>query len=111
MKCRDSPIIYIASKYAGDTERNIQAARRYCRHAIEKGCVPIAPHLLLPQFLSEETERDLAIAIDLRLLSLCEELWACGGISEGMRREIDYAKKTGIPVRYIREEDVHVRDK
>lgn len=110
MKNRDSPIIYIASKYAGDTARNTKAARRYCRYAIDKGCIPIAPHLLLPQFLSDETERGLAIAIDLRLLSLCEELWACGGISEGMRREIDYAKKAGIPVRYIREEDIHVRN-
>ncbi len=84
MKNRDSPVVYIASKYAGDIPHNTDMARRYSRYAIEKGYIPLTPHLLLPQFLSEETERDLAISIDLRFLALCEELWVCGEISEGM---------------------------
>ena len=109
MKNRGSPIVYIASKYAGDTAHNTEMARRYCRYAINQGCIPLAPHLLLPQFLSEETERDLAISIDLRLLSLCEELWVCGEISEGMMREIEEAKMAGMPVRYVKE-DINVRN-
>ena len=70
-----------------------------------------APHLWLPQFLSEETERELAISMDLLLLERCDELWVCGDeISEGMAREIARAEQVGIPTRYITEEDIYVRD-
>lgn len=108
---KDSPIAYICSPYSGDTRRNTLAARRYSRYAIDCGYIALAPHLLLPQYISEETERELAISTDLRFLDLCQELWVCGDrISEGMEREIAHAKAAGIPVRHIREEDIDVRD-
>ena len=104
---RDSPVVYICSRYSGDIERNTDLARRYSRLAVERGCVPLTPHLLLPQFLSEETERERAISLDLRFLSLCQELWVCGpDVSEGMRREIDRAVEMKIPIRYIKEEEI-----
>lgn len=108
---RDSPVVYICSKYSGDTTHNTEMARRYSRYAVDQGCIPLAPHLLLPQFLSEETERELAISIDLRILSLCQELWVCGDeMSEGMQRELEQATMAGMPVRYIKEEEINVRD-
>lgn len=111
MKNRDSPIVYICSKYRGDIAHNMAMARRYSLYAADRGCVPLTPHLWLPQFLSEETEREKAISMDLRLLERCDELWVCGDeISEGMAREIAHADETGIPVRYITEEDLYVRD-
>ena len=58
---RYRPLVYICSPYSGDTEGNTEKARRYSRFAADAGTIPIAPHLLLPQFLSEETERELAI--------------------------------------------------
>ena len=98
---RDSPVVYICSRYSGDVKRNTEMARLYCRYAVDQGYIPLAPHLLLPQFLSEETERDLAISIDLRFLSLCQELWVCGSeLSEGMQREL----------RFVKEEDINVRN-
>ena len=111
-KNKDPSIIYICSPYSGDTARNAEMARRYSRYAVERGCVPVTPHLYLPLFISEETERELAISLDLRLLDMCSELWACGGtISDGMRREIAHAKRKGIPVRYVKEEEIYVRDR
>ena len=108
---KDSPIVYICSPYSGDVERNTLAARRYSRYATEQGYVALAPHLLLPQYISEETERDLALNAGLRLLDMCQELWVCGDrISEGMKREIEYAHATGIPVRYVKEGDTNVCD-
>ena len=108
---KDSPVIYIASPYAGDVKRNTEMARRYSRYAIDQGCIPITPHLWLPGILSEETERDLAIDMGLRLLGLCSEIWICGEtISKGMRLELKYAISTGIPVRFVEEEELNVRD-
>lgn len=51
------PLVYICSKYRGDVETNIRNAQLYSRYAVEQGYIPIAPHLLLPQFVDEETER------------------------------------------------------
>ena len=60
---KDSPIVYIASPYAGDVKRNAEMARRYSRYAIDQGCIPITPHLWLPGILSEATERELRSAL------------------------------------------------
>ena len=45
------PIVYICSPFSGDVETNVANARRYSRYAVDKGYIPIAPHLLFPQFL------------------------------------------------------------
>ena len=104
MDVQKRKIVYICSAYSGNIEKNTRLARWYCRLAIERGCIPLAPHLLLPQFLSEETERELAIAIDLRLLDLCQEIWICGDvITKGMKHELPYALATGMPVSFIEE--------
>ena len=50
--------------------------------------------------------------MDLRLLDLCSEIWICGEtISKGMRLELKYALSTGIPVRFVEEEELNVRDR
>ena len=99
------PLVYICSPYSGDTEGNTEKARRYSRFAADAGTIPIAPHLLFPQFLSEETERELAIFMDLVLLGKCEQLWVFGGeVSDGMRREIGKAKQKNMKIRYFTED-------
>ncbi len=67
------PIVYICSPFAGDVERNLRNARRYCAYAVAQGALPIAPHLLFPQFLGkDETKetRELALHMGLILLAL-----------------------------------------
>ena len=97
------PLVYIASPFAGETERNTERARGYCRLAVSKGCIPLAPHLLYPQFMDDETSetRELGIFFALVLLGKCDEIWVFGErISEGMSREIAKAERRGISVRY-----------
>ena len=99
------PIVYICSPYAGEVAANVENARRYSRFAVDVGYIPIAPHLLFPQFLSEETERELAIFMDLVLLGKCEQLWVFGGeVSDGMRRGIGKAKQKNMTIRYFTED-------
>ena len=106
MKNRDSPIVYICSRYSGNIKENTRMAKRYCRYAIDRGCVPIVPHLYLPSVLSEETERELALQLDLKLIEHCDEIWVCGELSDGMVCEMSYAAKHGIPMRRIRKENL-----
>ena len=89
------PIVYICSPYSGDVEGNVAAARRYSRFAVEKGYIPIAPHLLFPQFLddSRPDERELGLFFGNALMSKCSEVWVFGSrISSGMESEIKRAK-------------------
>ena len=45
------PLVYICLPYPGDIEKNIEKARRFCRFAIGRNYIPLAPHLLFPQFM------------------------------------------------------------
>ena len=89
------PIVYICSPYAGDIAANTEAARRYSRFAVEAGYIPIAPHLLFPQFLNDADpdERELGLFFGNALMSKCSEIWVFGSrISAGMQTEINRAK-------------------
>ena len=47
-------------------------------------------------------ERNLAIFMDIVLLTKCAELWVFGErISTGMSLEIEKAKRRGMPIRYF----------
>lgn len=101
------PIVYICSPYAGDIEANVAAARRYSCFAVDEGYIPIAPHLLFPQFLndSDPNERELGLFFGNALMSKCAEVWVFGSrISSGMESEIKRAKRKGYRLRYFTEE-------
>ena len=98
-------LVYICSPYRGNVWENTRATQQYCRDAYEKNCIPVAPHLYLPQFLedADPKERDLALRIGLRLIDYCSEVWVHGDrISDGMRGEIDYASSTGKKIIYFK---------
>lgn len=97
------PVVYICSPYSGDVEGNTEKARRYSRFAVDRGVVPIAPHLLFPQFMDEGTERDLAMFMDLVLLTKCAELWVFGQKTQGMAIEVGKAKRRRMKIRYFSE--------
>ena len=96
------PLVYVCSKYSGDIKGNTKKARMYSRFVVDQGGIPVAPHLLFPQFMDESTERDLAIFMDIALLSKCKELWVFGSeISNGMQIEIDWATKHNRTIKYF----------
>lgn len=100
------PLVYICSPYAGNTEYNGSRAQGYCRFAVSRGFIPLAPHLHYPQFLDDgdREQRELGLLFALALLCKCEEVWVFGSrISGGMAREIGKAKQKYIPVRYFTE--------
>lgn len=98
------PMVYICSAYSGDVEGNVIKARKYSRYAVDEGVIPIAPHLLLPQFMEEETERNLAMFMDIAILSKCRELWVFGEPTAGMENEIAYAERKQMTIKYFNEE-------
>lgn len=97
-------IVYICSPYRGFVEYNVMMAKAYCAIAATEGAVPYAPHLLFPQFLKDDVpeDRTLALEMGLEMLRVADELWVCGNeITEGMRGEINEARKLGKPVMHV----------
>ncbi|MDK7734230.1 hypothetical protein QP568_08020 [Propionimicrobium lymphophilum] len=101
---REKKITYICSPYRGDVESNVEAAKQFCSFAASCGRVPIAPHLLFPQFMNDNDPADRALAMEFNhaILSKCDELWVLGGdITEGMETEIGWARSLDIPVQFF----------
>lgn len=89
----ENKLVYIASPYAGDVERNTAFAKEACRYAMEQGAVP--------------AEREAGLRMGLRVLEACDELWLCGDrMSAGMQAELEAAERLGIPVRCISEQEI-----
>lgn len=98
------PLVYICSPLSGDVPGNTERARKFCRFALEKGAIPLAPHLLFPQFMDDDdpAERELALFMDVILLGKCSELWVFGEtVSAGMQTEIEVAKKRRQLIRWF----------
>lgn len=96
--------VFICSPYAPyegrSREENVAFAEWACRYEIEQGNLPIAPHLYLPRFLDDNNVEDrlLALEIGLELLKKCDAILTFGDyISEGMKHELELAKRKGIP--------------
>ncbi len=100
------PLVYICSPLAGNIDGNMKKARHYCKFAVRSGAIPLAPHLLFPQFMddTDPAERALAMFMNMVLLGKCDQLWVFGKIiSEGMAAEIGKAEKRGMVIRYFTE--------
>ena len=102
-KARFRPLVYICSPYAGDVKLNVRRAQAYCRFAVQKNCVPIATHLLFPQFMddTDPVQRQQALFMSRLLLTKCNEVWVFGEtISQGMASEIRKAESRNKTIRY-----------
>ena len=106
------PIVYICSPYAGNVSENVENARRYSRFAVDNGYIPVAPHLLFPQFLNDDIpkERQLGLFFGNAIMSKCSEVWVFGAhISAGMEAEIKRAKWKNYRRRYFSDSCEEVR--
>ena len=99
---REGGFVYICSPYRDNPRLNVMRARQYCKFAVGKGRIPIAPHLYFPQFLLETNERGRVMSMNLELLRLCGEVWVFGEkITEGMETEIAHAGRLRKSIRYF----------
>ena len=99
-------IVYVCSPYRGDVERNVEKAIRACKYVVSRGYLPLAPHLLFPQFMNDniEEERELAMDFNSKLILKCDAFWVFGDIvTEGMAAEIEIASAAGMLILFQRE--------
>lgn len=95
-------VIYVSHAYGGK-EENFQRAKQVT-HDLQvehpEDCF-ICPILAFSHFGYNEMGYDEEMEICLDLLSICDKLIVSGIISDGVRREIDFAELVGMEVEYI----------
>ena len=88
--------IFICSRLRGDIEKNIERAKKFSREVMLQGHLPLTPHIYFTLFLDElkEEERNMGINAGLEWIKECDEIWVFDReLSEGMKKEIEFAKK------------------
>ncbi len=92
-------LIFVCSPFQGKQE-NLIKAREYCKLVMAAGFIPIAPHLIYPQFLDDhdKAQRNAGLEAGLLLLRKCDELWYWGEETEGMTKEIELSALLKIPI-------------
>lgn len=93
-------LVFVSSPYRGNVVRNVAVARAAARMVFEAGHVPVVPHLYITQVLDDDIpeDREKGISAALQLLARCDEVWAFGEATEGMRMEIAEAERLDVPI-------------
>jgi hypothetical protein len=101
--------IYVCSPLKGDIMNNVRKAQLYSKFVASLGHIPYTPHIYFTIFFDDtkEEERCTCMKLALEWLVQCDELWFFGDkITEGMKGEIDLAKKLGIETKAINSEAI-----
>lgn len=103
--------VFICSPYRNEDYlkqiTNCGNAKEYCKFACLNGVAPFAPHVFYTEFLHDciDEERQLGTECAFAFLDICNEIWVFADfnkdISEGMKKEIEYAETNNITIRYF----------
>ena len=92
----------VSADWAGPGGRaKAEKAQTACRLAIDAGYLPLAPHLYFTQMLNDDQlfERFLGMAYGSLWLDEADEMLVIGTeLSDGMKQELEYARKKNIRV-------------
>ena len=97
-------IYYVAHRFGGDTA-NIERAKKIT-HDLQVADLDncyICPLLAFSHLDYGEIGCDLEMEICLDLLSVCDVLIVASDISDGVQKEIDFARMVGMEVIYLAE--------
>lgn len=91
-------VVYFCHRSHSDPRGHAVIVRGVCRRLSREGSLPLGPQLLLPPFVDERRERDLAMRLCPGLVALSDDVRVYGDPTGGMRFEIAEARRLGIPV-------------
>jgi hypothetical protein len=95
-------IVVIISPYSGDVEANVAYARACLFDSVMQDEAPFASHLLYTQVLNdhepEHRSRGMAAGRQIMRRADLAAVYMDRGKSEGMRKDIEYARRHKIPI-------------
>jgi len=110
---KEKKIVYICSPYRADTldqtHEHIKYAKMLSRKYVYAGYAVITPHLYYTNFLEDDNrfDREVGLKSAKGLIRVCDFMVVGNslGISEGMKGEIEEAKRLGIDISYETQND------
>jgi len=72
------------------------------KFVFDQGKIPLNPFLCYDYFLLDTVTRDKIREANFELINRCDELWVFGEISDGVLKEIFFAKEKRIPIKYFK---------
>lgn len=95
MKCK----IYVAGPYSrGDVTRNVRRAYEAANQLADLGFAPFVPHATHFWDLLFPRPYEFWLDLDNAFLPCCDAVLRLPGSSDGADKEVDLAKRLGIPV-------------
>lgn len=91
-------LVYIAGPYSSNPCHGTRAALDAAEVLIDAGYTPLVPHLSMLFDLTHPKPEDYWYEYDMSLLEHCQILLRLPGESWGADREVEFARKNGIPV-------------
>jgi hypothetical protein len=91
------PIIYPAY-----SKRNFYLQMQISKFCLENHVVPLNPFMLFHYFLGGSIAREKVYRANNTIVTMCDELWAFGNISNGVLAEIQLKKQAKQPIRYYK---------
>ena len=95
-------LCYVARAY-GDSEDSYERAERIT-HDLQvndtENCY-ICPLMVFSNLGYDEIPYDVSMDLCIDILSVCDKLIVASEVSEGVRREIEFAEMVGMEVQYL----------
>jgi hypothetical protein len=83
------------------SKRNFFQKWRIVNFVLKKGEVPLNPFMMFDYFMSDSIEHDIVRNANNTLVERCDELWVFGDIADGVKKEMDMAKRLGKPIKFF----------
>jgi hypothetical protein len=87
--------------YTAMSKKNFFQKWRVVKFVLEKVLVPLNPFMLYDYFLVDAVNHDLVRDANHKIIDRCDELWVFGEIADGVKREIEMAKRLNKPIKYF----------
>ncbi len=92
-------LVYVSGPYTKpDPAQNVWDAVKCADKILEKGYIPVIPHLSHLWHIISPKTYDVWMEIDIALLKKCDIIFRMSGESPGADQEVDIATMLGIPV-------------
>lgn len=86
--------------YPAYSKRNFFWQMHISQFCLQNRRIPLNPFMLFRYFLGDSVARDKVYTANNNIVSMCDELWSFGEVSDGVLAEIKLKREKNQPVRY-----------
>jgi hypothetical protein len=98
---KESPSLPMPVAFTAQSKNFFYCRDAVCEYALRQGFLPLNPFRVFEYFLGDRVKRDLVRQGNNQLISIADEVWVFGPVSDGVLFEIVRARNLRKPVRFF----------